>query len=55
MRKSKKLTQQELAEKAGLYLTYVGHLELGKYYPTVFVMWKIVKALDVSMNDLADL
>ncbi|KKQ07217.1 MAG: hypothetical protein US19_C0053G0007, partial [Candidatus Daviesbacteria bacterium GW2011_GWB1_36_5] len=36
----------------GLHLTYVGHLELGKYHPTVFVMWKISKALGVSMNEL---
>ncbi|MCX6782908.1 MAG: helix-turn-helix transcriptional regulator [Candidatus Levybacteria bacterium] len=55
VRKSKKMTQQELAEKAGLHLTYVGHLELGKYHPTVFVMWKIAKALDVSMNELTNL
>lgn len=54
-RKSKKMTQQELAEKAGLHLTYVGHLELGKYHPTVFVMWKIAKALGVSMNELSAL
>lgn len=52
VRKSKKLTQQELAEKAGLHLTYVGHLELGKYHPTVYVMWKISKALGISMNEL---
>ncbi len=54
VRKDKKLTQQELAEKAGLHLTYVGHLELGKYHPTVFVMWKVAKALGVSMNDLTN-
>lgn len=54
VRKNKKLTQQELAEKAGLHLTYVGHLELGKYHPTVFVMWKIAKALNVSINELTD-
>ncbi len=54
VRKDKKLTQQELAEKAGLHLTYVGHLELGKYHPTVFVMWKIAKALGVSINELTD-
>ncbi len=47
-----KVHKQELAEKAGLHLTYVGHLELGKYHPTVFVMWKISKALGVSMNEL---
>jgi transcriptional regulator with XRE-family HTH domain len=54
VRKSKKITQQELAERAGLHLTYVGHLELGKYHPTVFVMWKIAKALNVSMSELTD-
>lgn len=55
VRKNKKMTQQELAEKAGLHLTYVGHLELGKYHPTVFVMWKIAKALGVSMDELTNL
>lgn len=54
VRKNKKLTQQELADKAGLHLTYVGHLELGKYHPTVFVMWKLAHALEVSMNDLTE-
>lgn len=54
LRKTKKMTQQELAEKAGLHLTYIGHLELGKYHPTVFVMWKIAKALGVSMNELTE-
>lgn len=54
VRKEKKVTQQELAERAGLHLTYVGHLELGKYHPTVYVMWKIAKALGVSMNDLTN-
>lgn len=55
VRKNKGMTQQELAEKADLHLTYVGHLELGKYHPTVFVMWKIAKALGVSMNELTNL
>lgn len=55
IRKKKGLTQQKLAEKASLHLTYVGHLELGKYHPTVFVMWKIAKALGVTMNDLTNL
>ena len=54
LRKEKGLKQQQLADKAGLHLTYVGHLELGKYHPTVFVMWKILKALGVSMNELTD-
>ena len=54
VRKNKRMTQQELAEKAGLHLTYVGHLELGKYHPTVYVMWKIAKALGVSTKNLLE-
>ncbi len=46
------MTQQELAERAGLYLTYVGHLEAGKYHPTVFVVWKVAKALGVGLDEL---
>jgi len=54
LRKDKQMTQEELAEKAGLHLTYVWHLELGKYHPTVFVMWKISRALGVSLDNLID-
>lgn len=52
VRKAKGITQQELAERAGLHLTYVGHLEAGKYHPTVFVMWKVAKALGVGLDEL---
>ena len=52
VRKAKGMTQQELAEKAGLHLTYVGHLEAGKYHPTMFVVWKVAKALGVGLNEL---
>jgi transcriptional regulator with XRE-family HTH domain len=52
VRKEKGLTQQKLAEEADLHLTYVAHLEYGKYHPTVFVLWKIAKALGVTLNDL---
>ncbi len=54
VRKSKKMTQQQLADKAGLHLTYVGHLELGRYHPTVFVIWKLAKVLRVSIDELVD-
>ena len=54
VRKQKKMTQQELAEAASLHLTYVGHLELGKYHPTLYTVWKLAKALGVSVGDLVD-
>ena len=51
IRKNKGLTQQELSEKAGLHLTYVGHLETGTYHPSVFVLWKIANVLDALLDD----
>lgn len=45
------MTQQELAENAALHLTYVSHLEAGKYHPSVFVLWKIAKVLKVKLDD----
>ena len=50
IRNSKGVTQQEVAEKAGLHLTYLGHLEAGKYHPSTFVLWKIAKVLRVRMD-----
>lgn len=52
IRKKRGLTQQQLAEQAGLHLTYVGHLELGKYHPSAFVLWKIANVLKVKLDDL---
>ena len=51
VRTKKGLTQQELAEKSGLHLTYIGHLESGKYHPSVFTLWKIANVLRASLND----
>ncbi len=55
IRKSKGLKQEKLSEMAGLDQTYIGSLESGRFHPTVFVLWKISKALDVSIAELADL
>ena len=51
-RNSKGMTQQEVAEKAGLHLTYLGHLEAGKYHPSTFVLWKIASVLGVGLDIL---
>ena len=48
IRKEKKVTQEELAFQAGLNSAYVGHLERGIYSPTLFVIWKIAKALKMK-------
>lgn len=55
LRKRKGMKQEELANMATVHLTYISHLEAAKYHPSVFVTWKIAKALGVSINDLTDL
>ena len=55
LRTKKGMKQEELATEATVHLTYISHLEAAKYHPSVFVMWKIAKALGVSMNELTDL
>lgn len=42
------LTQQELADKAGLHYTYVCHLEHDKYSPTLNAFFRLCDALGVS-------
>jgi len=49
IRKEKKVTQEELAFQAELNSAYIGHLERGIYSPTLFVIWKIAKALKMKL------
>lgn len=48
------LTQEILAEKVGIHPTYVGKLESGKNNPSVMLMYKISRALKISLKDLFD-
>lgn len=54
IRKNKNLTQEELAEKSDLSISYVKQIESCKGYKniTLTTMLKISKALDISINDL---
>jgi len=45
LRKEKGMSQEELAHEAGLYRTYVGHIEKGRYSPSAYVLYKIKGAL----------
>lgn len=42
------LTQEELAEKAGLHRTYIGQVEQGRANPTIKSIDRIADALDVD-------
>jgi transcriptional regulator with XRE-family HTH domain len=42
-REKRNISQEELAHRAGLYRTYVGHLENARYSPSAYVLYKIAK------------
>lgn len=46
------VSQEALAEKAGVHRTYVGHLELGKGSPTLDTIVRIARALGVDAAEL---
>ena len=54
LRKMAGLTQEQLAEKAGLQRTHVGRIEAGKYAVTLEVVQAIAEALGMSVDIVDD-
>ena len=55
LRKQKtSLSQEALAEKAGVHRTYIGHLERGKGSPTLDTIVRVARALNVGAADLVE-
>ncbi len=54
IRESRKLTQERLAEKADLNSVYLSNIERGQSNPTLDLLIKIAKALDVEMREIFD-
>ncbi len=50
----KGLSQEELAELAGLHRTYIGMVERAERNITVINLVQIAKALDISLDKLFD-
>lgn len=48
----KDLTQEEVAEKVGITQNYLAIIEMGTKLPSLRVLMKIAKALDVRTRDL---
>jgi transcriptional regulator with XRE-family HTH domain len=54
LRRSKKLTQEKLAEKTGYSVEFISLVERGINAPSVEGCGRIAKVLQVSLKDLFD-
>jgi transcriptional regulator with XRE-family HTH domain len=52
LRKAKGMTQEQLADEAGIERSYMGAIERGERNPTLHKVYQIYKALKVSLLDL---
>jgi transcriptional regulator with XRE-family HTH domain len=52
IREKKGLTQEQLAEKADVHLSYIGQIERGIRYPSLKVLFKIADGMEVRVSDL---
>lgn len=54
LRQESKLSQEELAYKAGLHRTYIGMIERGEKNITLINIEKIANAFDISLDKLME-
>ena len=48
------VTQEELADRSGMFRTYVSRIESGAANPTVTMLYAVAEALGVRVQDLFD-
>jgi transcriptional regulator with XRE-family HTH domain len=54
LRKQKKLTQEQLSEKLGLFQKQIGNIETGTTFTTMANIEKIADLLEVDISELFD-
>lgn len=52
IRKLKKISQEELAERASVHRTYIGMIERGERNPTFTMLNRIAHGLDITIDVL---
>ena len=53
-RTNQDMSQEQLAEKAGLHRTYIGMVERGEKNITIINIYKIANALGISISKLVE-
>lgn len=54
LREARGWTQEQLAEAAEMSATYLGFIERGENVPTLSIVLRLARALDVSAGDLIE-
>lgn len=55
IRRSKDISQEKLAELAGLHPTYISNIEQGKVNASIYSYHMIAEALDIQFQDLLNI
>ena len=51
LRTSRKLSQERLAEKAGISSKYLSRIEMGQHFPSIDILTKLANVLNVELKD----
>jgi transcriptional regulator with XRE-family HTH domain len=54
LRTARGLSQEDLADIAGIHWSYVGQIERGKRNLTILCLYKFAKAFNISLSELLD-
>lgn len=54
LRVSRKLTQEQVAEKCGISSKYVSRIEMGRHFPSFDILVKLSAVMKVEMSDMFD-
>lgn len=52
LRKAQELSQEQLAERAGIDRSHMGFIEQGRRQPTITTLYKLTKSLGISLEEL---
>lgn len=51
LRTIRKLSQEQLSKKADISAKYMSRIEMGQHFPSLVILTKLAKALNVEMKD----